>query len=81
MSAGCIPCSVETGCALTVDFDHCQPMGDRTTLFAVSVVGDDGVAFEFACSQGNNSPACTGALEDWVKMHAEGPVSLACGDP
>jgi hypothetical protein len=71
---GCLPCGLEKGCTLTVEFDRCHPHGsaDGDTSVEVRIVRADGSAFENECAEGDDATPCR-ALDEWLSLES-GPA-------
>ena len=65
---GCIPCTVETGCTLTVEVDLCDSTITGFMWANVQITQDDGQIFELLCIDGDGTESICHRLDEWVEM-------------
>jgi len=64
---GCIPCSAQLGCTLTLVVDRCAPVDRRDTRIGVTLARADGHTFHVDCPEDSDQTPCD-RLNDWIQL-------------
>ena len=75
----CVPCDLEVGCNIEIDFDRCVAVGDEATMADLIMGPADREPLFIKCEEGEDETPCH-YLDAWLESDSRPTSAMLCSE-